>query len=151
MSEPTQTVPAEPEYTLDYTVRADKLVPQLYPEFPEFAAMPAVFASGFLIGLVEQACMALGDPVATGPDSFTVGAQFELTHETPSVVGSRLRVHVRLTSIRGRRLDFAVRVSDGDEVVSRGTHTRYVVDRASFDAGLAARRAKLHPAPDGSP
>jgi carnitine-CoA ligase len=147
--ETTSGPPTEPGYTLDYTVPASKLVPDLYPEFAEFAAMPRVFASGYLVGLIEQACMLLGDPIATTPDSFTVGARFDLTHETPSVVGSRLRVHVRLTTARGRRLEFAVRVDDGDEVVSRGTHTRYVVGRARFDAGLEARRARLRPAPGG--
>lgn len=36
----------------EYRVPADKTVPHLYPEAPEFAMMPAVFATGFMVGLL---------------------------------------------------------------------------------------------------
>jgi fluoroacetyl-CoA thioesterase len=44
-------------YVHRFTVTEDKTVPYLYPESPEFRAMPKVFATGFLVGLVEWACI----------------------------------------------------------------------------------------------
>lgn len=38
---------------LEYTVPQHRTVPHLLPESPEFTAMPAVLASGYLVGLVE--------------------------------------------------------------------------------------------------
>lgn len=40
-----------------YQVPASKTVPHLYPEAVEFAMMPKVFATGFMVGLMEWTCM----------------------------------------------------------------------------------------------
>jgi len=40
-----------------FTIPPSKTVPALYPESPEFGAMPEVFATGFLVGLLEWACI----------------------------------------------------------------------------------------------
>lgn len=37
-------------HEFDYVVGADKMVPDLYPESPEFVEMPRVFATGFMGG-----------------------------------------------------------------------------------------------------
>ena len=39
--------------TLSFRVPAEKTVPHLYPEAPEFRQMPTVFATGFMVGLVR--------------------------------------------------------------------------------------------------
>ena len=41
---------------------ASKTVPALYPESPEFVAMPEVFATGFLVGFLEWACIKAINP-----------------------------------------------------------------------------------------
>jgi fluoroacetyl-CoA thioesterase len=40
-----------------YVVPISKTVPALYPESKEFVAMPEVFATGFLVGFLEWACI----------------------------------------------------------------------------------------------
>ena len=40
-------------FRYSYRVPADKTMPYLYPEIPEMAGMPAVFATGFMVGLME--------------------------------------------------------------------------------------------------
>ena len=42
-----------------YTVPVAKTVPHLYAESPELAAMPEVFATGFMVGLMEWTCVQL--------------------------------------------------------------------------------------------
>jgi fluoroacetyl-CoA thioesterase len=40
-------------YEHRFVVPSSKTVPALYPESEEFAAMPEVFATGFLVGFLE--------------------------------------------------------------------------------------------------
>ena len=43
-------------HRFSYKVPENKTVPHTYPESPEIAAMPKVFATGFMIVLMEWAC-----------------------------------------------------------------------------------------------
>jgi fluoroacetyl-CoA thioesterase len=44
------------EYTHKFTISTSKTVPALYPESEEFLAMPEVFATGYMVGLIEWVC-----------------------------------------------------------------------------------------------
>ena len=44
-------------YEHTFMVPTSKTVPALYPESPEFVAMPEVFATGFLVGFLEWTCI----------------------------------------------------------------------------------------------
>ena len=43
-------------HRFSYQVPENKTVPYTYPESPEIAAMPKVFATGFMIVLMEWTC-----------------------------------------------------------------------------------------------
>ncbi|TMJ41307.1 MAG: thioesterase [Alphaproteobacteria bacterium] len=45
-----------------YRVPREKTVPFLYPEAPAFQAMPEVFATGYMVGLMEWASVELLKP-----------------------------------------------------------------------------------------
>ena len=62
----------------------------------------------------------------------------ELDHVAPSPVGAELEVEAVLERVAGRRLEFAVRLRDGDLPVASGRITRVVVDTATFlgDVGV---------------
>lgn len=49
-------------YEHRFTVPPSKTVPALYPESAEFVAMPEVFATGFLVGFLEWACIKAINP-----------------------------------------------------------------------------------------
>ena len=49
-------------YIHKFTIPESKTVPALYPESEEFVAMPAVFATGFLVGFLEWACIKAINP-----------------------------------------------------------------------------------------
>ncbi len=59
-----------------------KTVPHLYPESPEFQAMPEVFATGFMVGLIEWACIKLIEPHLDWPREQSVGTHVDL-HQRP--------------------------------------------------------------------
>jgi fluoroacetyl-CoA thioesterase len=121
-----------------YRVPVHKTVPALYPEAPEFQAMPAVFATGFLVGLVEWTCIqALAPHLEAGEQS--LGTRVELSHEAPTPPGETVTVEVTLRELEGRRLLFDVEARDGSARICRGSHERAVIDAERFARRLAAR------------
>jgi fluoroacetyl-CoA thioesterase len=122
-----------------YRVPESKLVAALYPEAPEFQAMPRVFATGFLVGLVEWTCIQAVNPHLDWPREQTVGTRLELSHTAPTPPGNEVRVEVELTALDGRRLVFRVSAQDDAATICEGTHERFVIDAAKFNTRLAPR------------
>ncbi len=122
------------EHVLGFQVPATKTVPALYPEAPDFQAMPEVFATGFLVGLLEWACIQLVNPHLDWPIEQTLGTHIDVSHDAATPPGLTVTVTARLTAVEGRRLSFTVEAHDGIDLISRGTHERAVINRAKFDA-----------------
>jgi fluoroacetyl-CoA thioesterase len=133
------TLRAGLRHQFTYRVPESKLVPALYPEASEFGAMPRVFATGFLIGLVEWTCIQAVNPYLDFPREQTVGTHVNLSHSAPTPPGEDVVVEVELTAVDGRRLSFRVSARDDAAQICEGTHERFVVDAAKFEARLAAR------------
>lgn len=128
--------------TLSFVVPEQKTVPYLYPEAPEFRTMPAVFATGFLVGLVEWACMRAIAPCLDVPAEQSVGTDVRLNHTAATPPGLTVTVHARLERVEGRKLAFAVSAHDGVDEICRGTHERFVIDTARFEAKTREKRAR---------
>ena len=122
-----------------YRVPSDKTVPALYPEAPEFQAMPEVFATGFLVGLIEWTCIQAVNPHLDWPREQTVGTHVDVKHTAPTPPGQEVTVEVELTGVDGRRLRFRVSAKDDAATVCEGTHERFVIDAEKFKARLAPR------------
>lgn len=120
------------EYTLRFRIPRSKTVPALYPESDEFRAMPEVFATGYLVGLLEWACVQAIKPYLNWPSELTLGTHVNISHEAATPPGLEVAARVKLTKVEGRRLVFDVEASDGVDVISRGTHERYIVDAERF-------------------
>ncbi len=142
MSEKTK-VPLAPGLaaTLAFVVPENKTVPHLYPEAPEFHTMPAVFATGFLVGLVEWACMRVIAPCLDVPAEQSVGIDVRLNHTAATPPGLTVTVTARIVRVEGRKLAFEVSAHDGVDEICRGTHERFVIDTARFEA-KAREKAK---------
>lgn len=123
-----------------FRVAPNKTVPALYPESEEFVAMPEVFATGFLVGLLEWACIRALKPHLDWPREQTVGTHIDVSHCAATPPGMEITVHVELLSIEGRKLTFSVRAHDETELISEGRHERFVIDRARFDAKLEGKQ-----------
>lgn len=123
---------------LEYVVPAERTVPHLLPESAEFAAMPAVLATGFLVGVVEWTCIrALAGHLDDGEQ--TLGVHLDLSHEAPTPVGCPLTVEAELTAAAGRQLTFTVHAFDDAATVCRGTHRRAIISTERFLARLDER------------
>ena len=63
----------------------------------------------------------------------TVGFEVCVKHVAAAAEGASCTVHARLDEVvDGRKLRFAVEVSDGERTIGVGTHERRVIDRAGF-------------------
>ena len=127
------------EYEHRFTVTDAKTVPALYPEAPEFQAMPAVFATGFMVGLLEWACIRAVNPHLDWPAEQTVGTHVNVSHAAATPAGFEVTAKVRLVEVDGRRLVFEVEAHDGVELITKGTHERFVIDGRRFGERLARK------------
>jgi fluoroacetyl-CoA thioesterase len=116
-----------------------KTVPALYPESSSFQAMPAVFATGFMVGFLEWACIEAIKPHLDWPNEQSLGTAIHVTHEAATPAGFTVTARVKVTDIAGRRVRFEVQAHDGVEVIARGTHERFVIDKARFDQKVAKK------------
>jgi fluoroacetyl-CoA thioesterase len=129
------------KYQLAYNVPASKTVPHLYPEAVEFAIMPRVFATGFMVGLMEWTCMKVLEPHLE-TDEGSLGVHIDVSHIAATVPGQTVTVDAECTSVNGRRIGFTVRAHDGIDLIGEGKHERVVVHWAKFEA-LVNKKAKL--------
>jgi fluoroacetyl-CoA thioesterase len=135
-----ETLRAGLSYTHRYTVPETKTVPALLPESPEFQAMPAVLATGYLVGLLEWTCILAINPHLDWPAEQTLGTHIDVSHAAATPPGLVVTIEARLVRVEGRRLYFEVEASDGVDVIGRGRHERAVIDRARFDERVARKR-----------
>ncbi|HYQ17516.1 MAG TPA: thioesterase family protein [Polyangiaceae bacterium] len=142
MSTPSTKPPLAPGLTstFAFVVPENKTVPCLYPEAPEFRTMPAVFATGFMVGLIEWACMLAIAPCLDVPAEQSVGTDVKLNHSAATPPGLTVTVQARLERVEGRKLSFVVSAHDGVDEICRGTHERFVIDTARFNAKVADKR-----------
>lgn len=121
------------KYEHKFIVPKSKTVPLLYPESEEFLVMPEVFATGFLVGLLEWACILAIKPYLDWPNEQTVGTHINVSHEAATPAGLEVTVKVKLIAIEGRKLTFNVEAHDGIDLISKGIHERYVINKQKFD------------------
>lgn len=127
-------------YEHRFVVPSSKTVPNLYPESEEFVAMPEVFATGFLVGFLEWACIKAINPHLDWPAEQSVGTHIDVSHEAATPPGLEVTARVELVEVEGRRLVFEVEAHDGVERISKGRHERFVIDKARFDSKVGKKR-----------
>ena len=121
------------EHTFTLVVDDSKTVPALYPESAEFGSMPKVFATGFMVGFIEWTCVQALNPHLDGPEEQTVGTHVDVSHLAATPPGCSVTAKVRLVEVDGRRLVFEVEARDDFDLIARGRHERFVIQRGKFD------------------
>jgi fluoroacetyl-CoA thioesterase len=116
----------------EYTVSPEKTVPKLYSEFSEFGQMPAVFATAFLVGLIEGTCQKAIVPYLDWPREQSLGTLVNFTHIAATPPGMTVTVEAEVIAVEGRTVRFHARAHDGLDLISEGTHERVVIDSERF-------------------
>lgn len=128
-------------FEFKYQVPEEKTVPHLYPESPEFQVMPRVFATGFMVGLFEWACILAINPYIDWPTEQTVGIHVNFSHLAATPPGLTVTIKVKLEKIEGRKLTFSLVAHDGVDKISEGTHDRFIINAEKFNRKMAEKLA----------
>lgn len=124
-----------------FTVPEEKTVPYLYPESDIYRDMPKVFATGFMVGLMEWTCVELiRDHLDDGEGS--LGTHIDTSHIAATPPGMTVTAEAELIAVDGRKLTFEVVARDEVDEIGRGTHERAVVLWDRFNAKVAEKSGK---------
>lgn len=104
----------------------------------QFADMPPVFATAFMVGFVEDTCIAAIRPFLE-PGQHSVGTHVDLSHTAATPVGMTVFARVELVQVEGRKLTFQVACRDEREAIGGGRHERMLIDQARFEARVAKK------------
>lgn len=131
------------EYEFRYRVPDTKTVPALYPESPEFQQMPEVFATGFMVGFFEWACILAINPHLDWPEEQTVGTHINVSHTAATPPGFEVTAKVKLVEVDGKRLVFEIEAHDGVDPIGQGIHERFVINSPKFTAKVKRKAESI--------
>jgi fluoroacetyl-CoA thioesterase len=133
-----ETLQSKLTYTHRYQVPQEKTVPFVFQESELFQAMPSVFATAFMVGLMEWACMeALKPHMEEG--EISLGTNICVTHAAATPPGMVVEVEVTLLEVSGPKTRWSIVARDEQDLIGEGTHERFTIDRAKFE-GLVAQK-----------
>jgi fluoroacetyl-CoA thioesterase len=126
-------------FTHRYQVSKEKTVPYVFQESDLFLAMPPVFATAFMVGLMEWACMEALRPYMNEGE-ISLGTNICVTHSAATPPGMEVEVEVTLLEVNGSRTKWAIVARDEQELIGEGTHERFSIDGGKF-GGIVAKKA----------
>ena len=122
-----------------YKVPENKTVPYTYPESPEIAAMPKVFATGFMIVLMEWTCMQLLAP-HLDPGEGSLGVHVDVSHLAATPPGMTVTVDAECTEVDGQRVELQGQGPRRHRPDRRGPSRALRRQWDKFNAQVAERR-----------
>jgi fluoroacetyl-CoA thioesterase len=125
-------------HRLSFRVTERQTVPNFYPESQMFQAMPAVFATGYMVGLFEWCCTELLNQ-HLDPGEGSLGIHVDFSHLAATPPGLTVTVDCEVTKVDGRRVSFFVSGHDGLEKIGEGRHERAIVNYEKFNERAAEK------------
>jgi fluoroacetyl-CoA thioesterase len=102
------------------------------------AMLPPVLATPVMIMIMENAALNAIKPFFDAGES-ALGTRVDVSHLAATPVGRSVTGHAEVTRVDGRRIEFTVRASDGEEQLGAGTHERIVIHLGRFAERLKAK------------
>jgi len=128
-------------FEFSYRVTEERTVPYLFPDIEEGRVMPRVLATGYLVGLMEFACIKFINQHIDWPSQQSVGIHINVSHTAATPPGMTVTVQGRLEAVDGRKLSFALTAFDDQDQISSGTHERFIIDAEKFNAAVVKKSA----------
>lgn len=127
------------EHTHRYQVPLNKTVPFVYEESSLFQQMPKVFATAFMVGLMEWACMEALKPYMDEGE-ISLGTSISVSHLAATPPGMTVEVTVTCLEVKGARTKWSIVARDEKDVIGEGTHERFSISGEKF-AGIVAKKS----------
>lgn len=122
-----------------YTIPERATVPQLYHDTAFCLDMPDVLATGYMVGMMELACVHGMMPYVDWPREQSLGTMVSFQHLAPTPPGMTLRIKGEVLAVEGRRVRFKVEAWDDVARVCEGIHERCLIDPQRFKDKLARK------------
>ncbi len=90
-----------------------------------------VLATPMMMALMENAAMMAAVSLLNEGET-TVGGQIESSHIAPTAVGKIVSATATITKVDGRKIYFDVEAHEGETLLGKGTHLRFIVNRERF-------------------
>lgn len=97
-----------------------------------------VYATPMMLALMEKAASELlGELLEQGQTS--VGTHLNVAHNAATPLGMEVEATATIVKQDGRKVEFEVVAKDAAGEIGKGTHTRFIVDSAKFQAKANAK------------
>jgi fluoroacetyl-CoA thioesterase len=100
--------------------------------------LPPVLATPVMIMIMENAALNAIKPYLDAGES-ALGTHVDVRHLAATPVGQRVTGEARVTDVDGRRIEFSIRATAGDEEIGTGTHERVVIQVSKLSERMKAR------------
>jgi fluoroacetyl-CoA thioesterase len=100
--------------------------------------LPPVLATPVMIMVMENAALNAIKPYLDAGES-ALGTHVDVRHLAATPVGRRVVGEAKVTKVDGRRIEFSIWATDGDEEIGVGTHERVVVELSKLSERLKAK------------
>lgn len=119
------------QHELSFRIPLEKTVPFLYPESSDFRSIPPIFATGYMVGLMEWACLeALNPHLEAGENS--LGTGISVSHLAATLPDMTVTVRTTCLTIDGHRITWHVEAYDDADLIGEGEHHRTVIRQDKF-------------------
>jgi fluoroacetyl-CoA thioesterase len=102
------------------------------------ATLPPVLATPIRIMVMENAALNAIKPYLDAGES-ALGTRVDVRHLAATPIGRHVTGEARVTKVDGRRVEFSVRATDGNEEIGVGTHERVVIQLAKLSDRMKAK------------
>jgi len=102
------------------------------------ATLPPVLATPIMIMMMENAALNAIKPYLDAGES-ALGTRVDVRHLAATPAGRRVTGEAKVTHVDGRRIEFSVRATDGQEEIGVGTHERVVIDLTRLSERMKAK------------
>jgi fluoroacetyl-CoA thioesterase len=124
--------------TFSRAVAEHETVSRLFADSALLARMPDVFATAYMVGLMEWGCCEQIAPYYEDGEC-SLGVLVEISHLAATPPGMTVTVTSRVAGIEGRFLAFDVSLHDGVDLIGEGRHRRALVVTERFAAKARAK------------
>ena len=100
----------------------------------------ATYATPAMLALMEGAAASAIEE-ATGEGNTSVGTFVELHHVAATPLGATVRAEAKVIAVEGRQIRFEIAAYDEHELIGKGEHVRFVVNKQRFVERLAKKEA----------
>ena len=101
-----------------------------------------VFSTPCLVLLMEEAAVEALKGYLDDEET-TVGTHICIDHIAATPIGLRITANAEVTEVDGRKITFVVTASDDVELIGKGVHERFLVNKEKFTA-KSLRKIDIH-------